>query len=128
LLQKSGRDKFVHTTKFLGDHDLMFTKGEYPYAYMTDPNKFQETCLPPIESFYDTLNDEPLSEKDYERAKEIWSHFNINTMQQYHDHCLQSDVLFIADVRENFCHTIFSEHGLDCLHFITLPRWPGLVP
>ena len=88
---------------------------------MTGPDKFQETSLPLIEWFYDKLNDEPLSEKDYERAKEIWSHFIINTMQKYHDHYLKSDVLFLADVMENFRNTVYSEHHLDCLHFITLP-------
>ena len=121
LLLKSGRDKLVHTTKFLGDHDLVFAKGVYPYAYMSGPEKFEETSLPSIESFYDTLNDEPLQEKDYERAREIWSHFGIRTMQQYHDHYLKSDVLLLTDVMENFRNTIYSEHGLDCLHFITLP-------
>jgi len=30
-------------------------------------------------------------------------------------------VLLLADVKENFKNTIYSEHGLDCLHFITLP-------
>ena len=32
LLFKSGRDKFTHTTKFLGDDDLVFAKGVYPYS------------------------------------------------------------------------------------------------
>ena len=68
------------------------------------------------------MNDEPLQEKDYERAQEIWSHFDIRTLQQYHDPNLKSDVLLLADVTENFRKkTIYSEHGLDCLHFITLP-------
>ena len=35
LLLKSGRDKFIHTTKHLGDDDLVFAKGVYPYSYMT---------------------------------------------------------------------------------------------
>jgi len=60
LLQKSAREKLVHTTKFLDDHDLVFAKGVYPYSYMSGPDKFQETCLASIQSFYDTLNDEPL--------------------------------------------------------------------
>jgi len=35
LLLRSGRDKFVHTIKYLGDSDLVFAKGVYPYSYMT---------------------------------------------------------------------------------------------
>jgi len=73
-----------------------------------------------MESFYDTLNDEPLQEKNSQRAQEIWSHFNTRTLQQYHDHYLKSDVLWLADVMKNFRNIIYSEHGLDCLHFITL--------
>ena len=77
---------------------------------MSGPDKYEETSQPSIESFYDTLNDEPLQEKDYERAQEIWSHFGIRTLQQYHDHYLKSDVLLLADVMENFRNTIYSEH------------------
>ena len=74
--------------------------------------KFRETCLAPIESFYDTLNDEPMQEKDYERAQHIWSHFSIHTLQEYHGHYLKSDALLLAEGMENFRHTIYSEHGL----------------
>ena len=42
-------------------------------------------------------------------------------LQQYHNHYLKSDVLFLANVMEDFRNTIYSQHGLDCLHFITLP-------
>jgi len=69
-------DKFVHTTKHFGDDRLVFAKGVCPYSYMTGRNKFAETKLPPIEAFYNTLNDEPLAEKDYARAQAIWSHFD----------------------------------------------------
>jgi len=70
LLLKSGRDKFVHTTKQLGD-DEVFATGIYPYSYMTGPEKFAETQLPPIEDFYITLEDEPCTPKNYDRAREI---------------------------------------------------------
>ena len=114
-------DKFVHTTKHIGDDKRVFAKGVYPYSYMTGRDKFAETKLPPIEAFYNTLNDEPLAEKDYARAQEIWSHFDMKTMQDYHDHYLLTDVLLLADVFENFRTTVYHEHHLDPLHFITLP-------
>jgi len=44
-------DKFVHTTKHVGDDKRVFTKGVYPYSYMTGRDKFAETKLPPIEAF-----------------------------------------------------------------------------
>jgi len=121
LLLKSGRDKFTHTTKFLGDDDLVFAKGVYPYSYMTGPEKFTETQLPPIEAFYNTLEDEPCPVQNYNRAREIWAHYNIKTMRDYHDHYLLSNVLLLADVFENFRNSIYDQHRLDPLHFITLP-------
>ena len=90
LLLKSGRDKFTHTTKFLGDDDLVFAKGVYPYSYMSGPEKFTETQLPPIEAVYNTLEDEPCPVQNYNRAHEIWGHYKIKTMLDYHDHYLLS--------------------------------------
>ena len=45
----------------------------------------------------------------------------MKTMQDYHDHYLLSDVILLADVFENFRTTVYHEHHLDPLHFITLP-------
>jgi len=40
LLLKSGKENFHHTVKYMGDNDLVFAKGVYPYSYMTDRSKF----------------------------------------------------------------------------------------
>jgi len=45
----------------------------------------------------------------------------MKTMQNYHDHYVLSDVLLLADVFENFRNSIYEQHRLDSLHFITLP-------
>ena len=92
LLLKSGRDKFTHTTKQMGDSDLVFAKGIYPYSYMTGRDKFAENQLPPIEAFHNTLGDEPCPPKNCDRAREIWAHYDMKTMQNCHDHYLLSDV------------------------------------
>jgi len=46
LLLKSGREKFVNTTKYLGNDDLVFAKGVYPYSYMTSREKFTKHYRP----------------------------------------------------------------------------------
>ena len=69
LLLKSGKDEFRHTVKYLGDDDIVFAKGVYPYSYMSSRSRFAETRFPLIECFYDTLNDEPLDDRDYQRAQ-----------------------------------------------------------
>jgi len=49
----------------MGDNNLFFAKGVYPYSYMTDRSKFDQTKLPSKKNFYDTLNDELLSDENY---------------------------------------------------------------
>jgi len=46
-MRNSGLDDFVHTTRHFGRNELFFKKGSYPYEYMTDASKFEETALPP---------------------------------------------------------------------------------
>ena len=120
-LLKSGREKFVNTKKYLGDHDLVFAKGIYPYSYMTSAEEFKETKLPPIDAFYDTLNDQALEPEDYERAQKTWSHFGLQSLKDYHDHYLCLDTLLLSDVFEHFRSLTIEGHQLDPLHFMTLP-------
>jgi len=102
-------------TKYLGNDDLVFAKGVYPYSYMTSREKFNDTNLSPIEAFYDQVNDESLKIGDYERAQKTWMYFGMQTLQSYHDHYLLSDVLLLADVFENFRNAIMKKHNFDCL-------------
>ena len=121
LLLKSGREKFAHAIKHLGNHELIFAKGVYPYSNMTGPEKFGENQLPPIEAFHNTVDDHALSPEDYNRAQQIWAHYNMKTLQNYHDDYLLSDVLLLADVFQNVRNTIYEQHHLDALRFITHP-------
>ena len=101
-LLKSGKDNFVHTTAHLGtDDDIIFAKGVYPYSYVDSCEKFAETQLPSISDFHDKLKNEPLSAEDYLRAQDTWDRFGCETLKDYHDHYLLTDVL-LADVFENF--------------------------
>src|SRR6185437_1905297 len=81
---------------------LLTQKGVYPYDYMDSFEKFNEKTFPCLEECYNKLNDEALSEEDYSRAIQVWNTFNIQTMGEYHDLYLKTDVLLLADVFENF--------------------------
>jgi len=105
----------------MGDNDLVFAKGVYPYSYMNDRSKFDQTELPSKEDCHDTLNDEPLSDENYQRARDIWSFFDIQNLRQYHVHYLMSNVVLLADVFEHFRRDVFQKHGLNCLYYPTLP-------
>jgi len=66
------------------------------------------------------LKNEPLSAEDYLRAQDTLDRFGCETLKDYHDHYMLTDVL-LADVFENFRKTVLKTHGIDPLHFITLP-------
>ncbi|XP_065667193.1 uncharacterized protein LOC136087681 [Hydra vulgaris] len=47
--------------------------------------RFNETQLPPKESFFSKLNDEDISDNDYSHAQNVWNEFNCKTLRDYHD-------------------------------------------
>lgn len=64
--------------------------------------KFKETELPAIDKFYSRLTDQTLSFKDYEHAMDIWYQFDIKNLGENHDLYLNTNVLLLSDVFENF--------------------------
>ena len=109
--------------------NLMTRKGVYPYEYMDDFSRFDETCLPPQEAFYSSLSDEGISEEDYKHAQGVWGTFNCRNIGDYHDLYLKTDVLLLADVFENFRKTAMTTYGLDPAWYYTLPgySWDALL-
>ena len=121
--------KYTSTAFYGYKLDLMSKKGIYPYDFMDSMEKFENKELPKIEDFYSTLNEEHISEKDYNHAKEVWNAFRIKNMGEYHDLYLQSDVLLLTDVFENFRNTCMQYYGLDPCHYFTGPglSWDAML-
>ena len=80
LVDNLGRNKFHNTSKYLQGEklELVLRKGVYPYDYVDCLEKLNETKLPPKEMFYSKLNDEDISDEDYEHAKSLESVWNEN--------------------------------------------------
>ena len=83
--------------------------------------KLSETQLPPKEEFYSKLNDENITDDDYQHAINVWNTFNCQTIRDYHNLYLKSDVLLLADVFENFRKTCLHHYNLDPAHYYTSP-------
>lgn len=56
-------------------------------------------------------------------AKQVWSKFNIKSMQEYTSHYLKADVLLLADIFENFRVKSLQIYELDPAHYISLPSY-----
>jgi hypothetical protein len=110
---------------------LLRNKGAYPYDYMDDFDKFNDTTLPPIEFFaskmkyhnksFHQLNDEQRDhvKKQYERAWKIWNFFECKNLGDFHDIYLTSDVYILADVFENSRQHCLTNYGLDPVHYFS---------
>ena len=112
-----------HNTKqiFKENVELLTRKGVYPYDYVSSFEKLFETQLPPKEEFYSKLNDEDITDDDYQHAINVWNTFKCKTIRDYHDLYLKSDVLLLSDVFENFRKTCLKHYNLDPAHYYTSP-------
>ena len=131
LVSNLPKDDLKYTSQaFNGKRlELMSSKGIYPYSYMDCFEKFNQKELPSKEDFYSILNDQHISDEDYQHAKKVWNAFKRKNMGQYHDLYLGSDVLLLADVFESFRRTCLSYYNLDPCHYFTSPglSWDAML-
>ena len=93
----------------------------YPYEYMNGWNKFNETKLPSINSFYSKLQLKNITKKDYAHAKKVWNTFKIKYLAKFHDLYVQSDTAQLTDVLENFRSICLKEYKIDPCYFVSTP-------
>ena len=100
---------------------LIKEKGVYPYEYMESFKKFSEDELLDSCKLFSSLNDEFISEKDYLKSNNIWNLFQMNTVGDYHNLYLKTDVSLLVDVFEKFISTCLDYYELDPCHYFSYP-------
>ena len=98
---------------------MLLKKGGYPYEYMDDWEKFNETSLPEKEEFYSNLNMEDITDADYMHAKLI--NFEIKNLGEYHDLHLKVDTLLLAAAFKSFRKMCLKIYHIDPAKFLTAP-------
>ena len=73
--------------------------------------KLGETSLSPKEVFSSKLTGQGITNEDYQHAQTVWKEFNIESMKDYHNLYILSDVLLLADVFENFRNICMNHYG-----------------
>lgn len=111
------RPHFSTNTQF----DLIVRKGVYPYDYVSEWERLEETSLPPKNSFFSRLTGESISDEDYAYAREVWQAFGVQNLGQYSDVYLKVDTLLLSVIFENFRKLTMQFFGLDAACFYTLP-------
>ena len=130
-LTKDGLDKLVYTKRHFDQEQIPFVsrKGIFPYSWFDGEQRMTETQLPPQSDFYSNLTEEGVSDSDYLHAQNVWNQFQMTSFKQYHDLYLQTDVLLLSDVFEQFRSFAKNTYDLDPLHYYTLPgfSWEAML-
>ena len=79
--------RFASTYEFcnknLNKFILLLRKGVYPYKYMDNWEKFDETSLPNKESFYSSLNMENIDDIDYRPGNNVFKRFKFRRISRF---------------------------------------------
>ena len=81
---------------------LLLQKGVYLYEYLDHWEKFDETSLPEKEDFCSHLNIKDINDAEYTHAKRVCEDFKIKDLVEYHDLNVQSNILLLVVVFDNF--------------------------
>ena len=121
---KELREIFKYTSEHFKDDEkflLMISKGIYPYEFINDYSRLNVKTLPPKDAFTSSLTNEKISEEDYNRALNVYDKFSCQTLLDYHNIYLNSDVLLLSDVWYNFKKTCLKIYDLDPSYYYTAP-------
>ena len=103
-----------------GDENLI-RKGVYPYEFMDSMEKFSHPSLTSASDFNSALTGRGISMDDYQFAQNMWTKYNCQTMLDYHDLYLSTDVLLLTDIVENFRTICLNIYELDPCHYVSSP-------
>ena len=120
-LARGGEQFFGFEEYNENQYKLLIKKGIYPYEDMNDWDKLKEIKLSPKEAFHSKLNMTGVREEDYEHANRVWKEFGLKDLGEYHDLCLKTDVILLANIFEAFRKVCLKNYGLDPAHFYTAP-------
>ena len=91
--------RFASTYEFcnksLNKFILLLRKGVYPYEYMDNWERFDETSLPNKEPFYNNLNMENIDDIDCRHGNNVFKRFKLKNLGEYHDFYVQSDTYYL---------------------------------
>ena len=96
----NGDNKFV----------LLLREGVYPYETLPDKG-----------AFYSELYLEDNTDKEYTHAQKVFKELGLKNLGDYLNLYVQSNILLLADVFENFRNKCIEMHELDPAHFLSAP-------
>ncbi|GFU18489.1 uncharacterized protein NPIL_697411, partial [Nephila pilipes] len=99
----------------------LLRKGVFPYSYFDSFIKLEEKKLPSKSVFFNNITNESISDEEYRFAKFIYNKFKCQSLKDYLRLYLDTDVVLLAEVFENFRALSMNYFELDPVRFYTTP-------
>lgn len=105
------------------NYSLILTKGVFPYEHFKDCRSLDEDRLPPQKEFYSRLNGSGITNEAYAHAQKVWHAFQCQTLRDYANLYVRSDVSLLMDVFASSRKLLYKVYRLDLSHFVSLPSF-----
>jgi hypothetical protein len=107
--------------------NLLKRKAFYPYSYITSFDTFDETQLPALSNWTDSLSGGAvkITQKDLDHAQLVFNIFKCATLGDYSDLYVITDTLILASAFEFFRETCYQNYGLDVLCYYSASNLSG---
>ena len=123
MVKNLGSEDFKYLSGVFSGEKLNLVKKKriYSYEYFDSFKRFKEGRLPDVVCFFfHLLKGSGISEKEYQRACDVWKVFNFKTLGDYHDLYLKTDVLLLCDVFEKLISVCLRDYGLNSSHYFLI--------
>jgi hypothetical protein len=103
---------------------MVLKKSFFPYEYCTSLELMKNTTsLPPIATFYSSLQEKSITPEDYTFAKSVWKTFDCKNLLDYTEVYCEIDTLLLAEIFHKFRKDMHDFSGLDPVYYISLPSF-----
>jgi hypothetical protein len=124
-LKEKGIENFKYTSAYFGKEnvDIMCQKNVFCYDYITHIDVLNDTKLPQIHHFFNSLTNKSISEHEYEQACMVWRRFKCKRLADYMLIYQKADVLLLCDVFEYYRAMCIDFYGLDPTCYLSLSQY-----
>ena len=134
-LAKTGRGNFYNLHEVVAqiypesNIELLERTGIFCYDNIDLFARLEEIALPPWEAFFNNLGGVECSAAHYAHAKHLFTNVQCESLKDYMQLYLFSDICLLADVFQMFRNNSLGEYQLDSAYFVSAPQlaWNALL-
>ena len=69
--------------QFLKAYECEQTNGFFPYEWVDNLDKLEETSLPPHETFHSSQKNQNITEEEYAYCQQVWEKYQVTTFKEF---------------------------------------------